>query len=100
MTTRYGPGSGKVTVSLIRPFAPIGGWWWMITDRSQRTMIRWTPLCGPAPCLYCVSGFPSGWTIVNDTRVGVPAFTGRAGVNPERAYVCAAPPAIVGAVDP
>src|SRR5437762_1831743 len=55
----------------MRPFAPMGGWWWMITARSRRTTIRCTPLWGPEPCLYCVSGFPFGWRIVNDTRVGV-----------------------------
>ena len=83
MTTRYGPGSGNVIVSVTSPFGPTGGWWWMRVARSRRTMIRCTPLCGPAPCLYCVSGFPSGWRIVNDTLVGVPACTGCEGVKPE-----------------
>jgi hypothetical protein len=41
-------------------------------------------LCGPAPCLYIVSGEPSGWTTVNATVVGTPAFAGVAGRNPAR----------------
>ncbi len=48
-------------------------------------MMRWTPLCGPAPCLYCVSGFPFGWRIVKETRVGLDSVTGPVGVKPESA---------------
>jgi hypothetical protein len=55
MTTRYGPGLVNVTDSDATPFAPIGGWRWMIVARSRRTMIRWTPVCGPGPRLNWVS---------------------------------------------
>ena len=44
----------------------------MIVARSLRTMIRWIPVCGPGPRLYCVSGVPSGWRIVKETTVGLP----------------------------
>jgi hypothetical protein len=64
-----------------RPFAPIGGCRWMIVDRSSRTMMRCTPVCGPAPLLYCVSGSPDGWRMKNEILSDFPGTT-RAGVKP------------------
>src|ERR671935_585900 len=94
MRTRYGPGAVRSKVSEIRPFAPIGGCLWMITPRSRRTTIRCTPVCGPAPRRYEVSGVPDGWRIVNEIRVG-PGRATRAGPKPESSNVRAG--SIVGA---
>ncbi len=54
----------------------------MIVARSRRTMIRCTPVWGPGPRLKAVSGFPFGWVIVNETRVGLPATMGADGSKP------------------
>src|SRR4051812_10680341 len=51
--------------------------------RSLRTKIRCTPVWGPAPVAYWVSGCPLGCTIVNDTFTGLPVGTGPDGVKPE-----------------
>ena len=44
-----GPRAAASTGSARRPLAGIGGCWWTIVERSSRTMIRCTPVCGPAP---------------------------------------------------
>ena len=76
-TTRYWTGLGHTMIcSLTFPSAPTGGCTWMIEFRSSRTRIRCTPVCGPAPRLYAVSGFPFGCSIVNETVTGLPACTG------------------------
>src|SRR5436190_14687726 len=46
----------------------------MIRDRSLRTRIRCTPVCGPAPVLYCVSGLPFGCSIRNEILVAIPGL--------------------------
>ncbi len=81
-STRYGPGAGNVTVCLSRPFGPIGGCWWMMYARSFRTMIKCTPVCGPEPVLYWVSGLPLGSSTVNVTVTGRPGVTGVVGAKP------------------
>ena len=51
---RPAPGTGRGWGSRPSPRPAVGrdgGWRWMITPRSRRTMIRWTPVCGPAPRL-------------------------------------------------
>ena len=48
----------------------------MIVERSSRTKIRCTPVCGPGPRLNFVSGVPSGCWIVNETVTGLPGVTG------------------------
>src|SRR5437588_9482858 len=58
----------------------------MIRPRSRRTMIRWIPVCGPAPRRYDVSGAPEGSLTVKEI-VAVPVCATRAGVNPESAKV-------------
>src|SRR6266702_3675148 len=100
MSTRtpYGPGAGKVTVSLTCPSGLIGGCVWMIVDRSRRTMIRCTPVCGPGPVRYCVSGAPEGWLTVNEIVVGACARTGAVGWKPASVNVFAA--ATVGIAGP
>ena len=45
-------------------------------------MIRCTPVCGPPPVLYWVSGLPLGNCTVKLTVVGFPGVTGPAGSNP------------------
>ena len=55
-----GPARGSVTGSASRPLAGTGGCLWMIDERSSRTMITCTPVCGPAPVRNFVSTFPSG----------------------------------------
>src|SRR5205807_8258607 len=87
---RYGPGFANVTDSLTRPSAPIGGCLWMIVERSRRTMIRWTPVWGPGPVRYVVSGAPDGWSTVNEIVVGTPARTAPVGLKPARWNVFAA----------
>src|SRR5206468_7861386 len=93
-TTRYVPGSGNVTSCVALPSAAIGGWWWMIAERSSRTMIRWTPVCGPGPRLKWTSGSPFGWRTVKETVVERPARAGSAGRKPWSSYTFAA--SIVG----
>src|SRR5436305_11209513 len=63
----------------------------MIVERSLRTMIRWTPVCGPGPRLYWVSDVPSGCRIVKETTVAVPARTACAGSKFWSWYVRGAP---------
>ena len=46
----------------------------MIAARSLRTMIRWIPVCGPAPRRYLVSGLPSGCRITKASAVGRPGL--------------------------
>src|SRR5437588_5857733 len=48
-------------------------------------MIRCTPVCGPGPALYWVSGLPEGCWTVNEIVVGRPGGTGAAGVKPPSA---------------
>src|ERR1043166_920890 len=67
----------------------------MIRPRSRRTMIRWIPVCGPAPRRYWVSGAPEGCLTVKAIFT-VPGCATRVGVNPESAKVRAGP--IVGTV--
>ena len=55
-----GPGSREGHRWRSIPLAGIGGWSWMMYARSSRTMIRCTPVCGPEPVLYWVSGLPFG----------------------------------------
>src|ERR671934_113385 len=66
----------------------------MITLRSRRTMMRWIPVCGPAPRRYEVSGPPDGCLTVNEI-LAVPVWVTRVGVKPESANVRAG--GIVGA---
>ena len=80
----------NVTVVATVPFGATGGWVWMIVARSRRTMIRCTPVWGPAPCLYFVSGFPFGWRTTNETRTGLPATIGAVGVKFTSVYCLAA----------
>ena len=54
----------------------------MIVERSSLTMIRWTPVCGPGPVWYAVSGEPEGWSIVKATVVGFPGAIEPAGWKP------------------
>src|SRR6476646_11984625 len=54
-----------------------------MSARSLRTKIRCTPVWGPSPVAYWVSGCPFGCTIVNDSFTGLPAGTGPEGVKPE-----------------
>ena len=42
------------------PLGGTGGCLWMIEERSSRTMMRCTPVCGPPPVRNCVSTLPSG----------------------------------------
>jgi hypothetical protein len=51
----------------------------MIEFRSSRTRITCTPVCGPGPRLYAVSGCPFGCSIVNESITGLPGCTGPAG---------------------
>src|SRR5438034_7807547 len=68
----------------------------MITERSLRTTIRWTPVCGPAPVLYRVSAPPAGWPIVNETVVGFPDCATFVGSKPTRRNVFAGAIVICG----
>ena len=96
MTTLYGPGSGNVIVVETRPSLPTGGCWWMIVARSRRTMIRWTPVCGPGPRLNCVERLAVRLEDREDDRGRLPGRTGSAGRNPESMSTRAAPTVIVG----
>ena len=66
----------------IFPSFPIGGCLWTIAERSFRTAITWTPVCGPAPFRYRVRAPPEGWPIANETVVGLPACAIFAGWKP------------------
>src|SRR5438067_2979546 len=68
----------------------------MITERSLRTTIRWTPVCGPAPVLYRVTAPPAGWPIMNETVVGFPACATFVGSKPTRRNVLAGAIVICG----
>src|SRR6476619_1796973 len=54
-----------------------------MSARSLRPKISCTPVWGPGPVAYWVSGCPFGCMIVNDSFTGLPAGTGPEGVNPE-----------------
>src|SRR2546425_11228 len=70
----------------------------MIFDRSSRTLIRGTPVGGPEPVLFAVSGLPEGCSMSKATRVVASALTGLAGWKSWSWKVRAAP--IVGALTP
>src|SRR3954470_4813173 len=93
----HGPAAGNVTVWLILPSGPIGGGRCTMSARSLRTKIRCTPVWGPAPVAYWVSGCPLGCTIVNDTFTDLPVGTGPDGVKPE---MWLSPAALPGGSDP
>src|SRR4051795_7377073 len=97
-TTRYRPGVGRVISCLKTPPACGFGCLWMITPRSLRTMIRCTPVCGPLPLRYRVSGAPEGWSIRNERTTGLPAVI-RAGAKSANLKVRAAPMVICGGAD-
>ena len=56
-------------------------------------------MCGPPPSRYCVSGRPSGLTIVKCISVGLPGWIPFVGPKPERWYVRAAPTVTEGGDD-
>ena len=56
-------------------------------------MIRCTPVCGPEPVLYWVSGLPLGIFTVNDTVTGLPAWIVPWGWKPPSENTFAAPTA-------
>src|SRR2546421_1264230 len=82
--------------SEIFPSLPTGGCLCTITERSLRTTIRCTPVWGPAPVRYRVSGPPEGWPIVNETVVGFPAAAIFVGSKPTRRKVLAGAIVICG----
>src|SRR5947209_17152653 len=53
-------------------------------------MIRCTPVCGPGPVLYCVSGRPDGCCTVNEIVTGRLGVLAAAGLKPARANTRAA----------
>src|SRR3954453_3408015 len=63
-------------------------------------MIRGIPAWGPLPCLYFVSGLPSGCWIVKETCVCFPGLTGPEGWKPSSLNVLALPIGIVGPPPP
>src|SRR6478672_8572980 len=54
-------------------------------------MIRCTPVCGPGPVLYWVSGLPLGSLTVNETVTGLPAWIVPWGAKPPSVNTFAAP---------